>query len=376
MKITEVKAFALSFKLENAPRRGVGQPIKKDMVAVRVKTEDGITGYGEAHHALAPTLVADIVNQNLAPVVVGSNAMEVEELWQRMYLKQGQTHGPGNALYKAMSGIDVALWDARGKALKQPVYRLLGGAKKKTRVYAGGVCMGFKPPPALLEEAQRFVDRGFTALKLRMGDTVENDLARVRAVRAGLGDKVDIAVDMNTRYTFLDLQRALPGFEECKVYWIEEPFPPDAIADYAHFNARTHVPLACGENHFLRYQARQLLETKAIDVIQPDPCKAGGITETKKIADLAAAYRRAFAPHVGMSAIDSAACVHLLCATSNALIYEADGAAWNPFRDDLCSNYPKIVEGYIEPNERPGLGFDLDESLFSKLPGIPGPCYI
>ena len=166
-----------------------------DMVAVRVKTEDGITGYGEAHHALAPTLVADIVNQNLAPVVLGSHAMEVEEIWQRMYLKQGQTHGPGNALYKAMSGIDVALWDARGKALKQPVYRLLGGAKKKTRVYAGGVCMGFKPPPALLEEAQSFVDRGFTALKLRMGDTVENDLARVRAVRAGLGDKVDIAVD-------------------------------------------------------------------------------------------------------------------------------------------------------------------------------------
>lgn len=376
MKITEVKAFALSFKLENAPRRGVGQPIKKDMVVVRVKTEDGITGYGEAHHALAPTLVADIVNQNLAPVVLGSHAMEVEEIWQRMYLKQGQTHGPGNALYKAMSGIDVALWDARGKALKQPVYRLLGGAKKKTRVYAGGVCMGFKPPPALLEEAQSFVDRGFTALKLRMGDTVENDLARVRAVRAGLGDKVDIAVDMNTRYTFLDLQRALPGFEECKVYWIEEPFAPDAIADYAHFNARTHVPLACGENHFLRYQARQLLETKAIDVIQPDPCKAGGITETKKIADLAAAYRRAFAPHVGMSAIDSAACVHLLCATSNALIYEADGAAWNPFRDDLCSDHPKIVDGYIEPNERPGLGFDLDESLFAKLPGIPGPCYI
>lgn len=376
MKITEVKAFALSFKLDNAPRRGVGQPIKKDMVVVRVKTEDGITGYGEAHHALAPTLVADIVNQNLAPVVLGGNAMEVEEIWQRMYLKQGQTHGPGNALYKAMSGIDVALWDVRGKALKQPVFRLLGGARKKTRAYAGGVCMGFKPPPALLEEAQSFVDRGFTAIKLRMGDTVENDLARVRAVRAGLGDKVDIAVDMNTRYTFLDLQRALPGFEECKVYWIEEPFPPDAIADYAHFNARTHVPLAGGENHFLRYQARQLLETKAIDVIQPDPCKAGGITETKKIADLAAAYRRAFAPHVGMSAIDSAACVHLLCATSNALIYEADGAAYNPFRDDLCSGHPQVVDGYIEPNEAPGLGFEVDESLFSKLPGIAGPCYI
>lgn len=250
MKITEVKAFALSFKLENAPRRGVGQPVKKDTVIVRVKTEDGIVGYGEAHHALAPTLVADLVNTNLAPIVVGCNAMEVEDIWQRIYLKQGQTHGPGNALYKALSGVDVALWDARGKALKQPVYRLLGGSRKKIRAYAGGVCMGFKPPPALLEEAQSFVDKGFTAIKLRMGDTVENDLARVRAVRKGLGDKIDIAVDINTRYNFLDLQRALPGYEECRVFWVEEPFAPDAIADYAHFNARTHVPLAGGENHF------------------------------------------------------------------------------------------------------------------------------
>ena len=376
MKITEVKAFALSFKLENAPRRGVGQPIKKDTVIVRVKTEDGIVGYGEAHHALSPTLVADLVNTNLAPIVVGCNAMEVEEIWNRIYLKQGQTHGPGNALYKAMSGVDVALWDVRGKALKQPVYRLLGGARKKTRAYAGGVCMGFKPPSALLEKAQSFVDKGFTAIKLRMGDTVENDLARVRAVRKGLGDSIDIAVDINTRYSYLDMQRALPGFEECRVFWIEEPFAPDAIADYAHFNARTHVPLAAGENHFLRYQARELLEKKAVDVIQPDPCKAGGITETKKIADLAAAFRRAFAPHVGMSAIDSAACVHLLCATSNALIYEADGAAFNPFRDDLCSGYPKVVDGYIEPSEAPGLGLEVDESMFAKWPGIAGPCYV
>jgi L-alanine-DL-glutamate epimerase-like enolase superfamily enzyme len=181
MRITEVKAFALSFKLDNAPRRGVGQPIKKDTVIVRVKTEDGITGYGEAHHALAPTLVAELVNQ---------------------------------------------------------------------------------------------------------------------------------------------------------------------------------------------------MERKAVDVIQPDPCKAGGITETKKIADRAAAFRCAFAPHVGMSAIDASAGVHLLCATSNALIYESDCSAFNPFRDELCSGHPQVVDGYIEPSEAPGLGFEVDESLFAKLPGIAGSCYI
>jgi L-alanine-DL-glutamate epimerase-like enolase superfamily enzyme len=376
MKVTELKAFPLSIKLENAPRRGVGQPIKKDTVIVRVRTEDGITGYGESHHGLAPTLVADLVNQNLAPLVVGADAMAVEDLWQLIYAKQGQTHGPGWALYKALSGVDMALWDARGKALKLPVYRLLGGSRKKMRAYAGGVCLGFQPPAKLLEEAQGLIARGYTAIKLRLGDSVERDVERVRHVRKALGDGVDIMVDINTRYQYLDLQRALPALEECRVFWLEEPFAPDALSDYAHFNSRSRIPFAAGENHFTRFQARQLLETGAVDIIQPDPCKAGGITECKKIADLASAFKRPFAPHTGMSAIDAAACVHLLCATSNALIYEGDCAALNPFRDELCgSTALKVVDGFIEPSDAPGLGVEVDESLFTRFPGIPGPCY-
>ena len=376
MKVVEVKAVALSFKLENAPRRGSGQPVKKDTVVVKVRTEDGIVGWGEAHHALAPTVVADLVNQNLAPLVVGESVLAVEDLWQKIYQKQGQTHGPGWSLYKAMSGVDIALWDARGKALGQPVYRLLGGSRKKVRAYAGGVCLGYQPPAQLLAEAQGFVDRGYTALKLRLGDSVERDVERVRYVRKHLGDAIDIMVDVNTRYTWLDCQRALPALEECNVFWLEEPFTPDAVGDYAKTNAATRIPLAGGENHFTRYQARQLLETGAVDIIQPDPCKAGGITECKKIADLASAYRRAFAPHTGMSGIDAAACVHLLCATSNALIYEGDCAAFNPFRDELVAGGPVLVDGCVEPNDQPGLGIEVDERLFAKLPGIAGPCYL
>jgi D-galactarolactone cycloisomerase len=376
VKISEVKATALSFRLQNAPRRGTGQPVKKDMVVVRVRTEDGLYGYGEAHHALAPTVVADIVNHNLAPIVVGESALAVEDIWQKIYVKQAQTHGPGWALYKAMSGVDIALWDVRGKALGQPVYRLLGGSRKKFRAYAGGVCLGYQDPPKLLEEAQGFVARGYTALKLRLGDTVERDLERVRYVRKHLGDAIDIMVDVNTRYSYLDCQRAMAGLEECKVFWLEEPFTPDNIDDYAKINASTRIPLAAGENHFTRYQARQLLEVNAADILQPDPCKAGGITECKKIADLASAYRRAFAPHTGMSGIDSAACVHLLCAVSNGLIYEGDCAAFNPFRDKLVSGAPQVTAGYIEPSDAPGLGIEVDEALFDSMPGIPGPCYI
>lgn len=376
MRIVEVKGIALSFKLENAPRRGSGQPVKKDMVLVRVKTEDGIVGYGEAHHALAPTVVADIVNYNLAPIVVGQDAMAVEDIWQKIYVKQGQTHGPGWALFKAMSGVDIALWDARGKALNQPVYRLLGGSQKKIRAYAGGVCLGYQPPARLLEEAQGFVARGWTALKLRLGDTVESDIERLRYVRKHLPDSIDIMVDVNTRYSYLDAMRALPALEECGVYWLEEPFTPDNTADYSRVNATTRIPLAGGENHFTRYQARQLLEIAAVDILQPDPCKSGGISECKKIADLASAFRRSFAPHTGMSGIDGAACLHLLCATQNALVYESDCAALNPFRDDLVNGGPVLVDGHVAPNDKPGLGIEVDESMFDKLPGIPGPCYV
>jgi D-galactarolactone cycloisomerase len=376
MKIVEVTGTALSKKLEGMPRRGIGRPIKKDTVIVRVRTEDGIIGYGQAHDTLAPTIVADIVSQNLAPLTVGMDVMAVEDIWQNIYLRQGQTHGPGAALFHALSGVDMALWDARGKALGQPVYRLLGGAKKKIRAYVGGSSFGFKPPAALLEEAQGYVAAGFTALKLRLGDTVENDVARVRAVRNGLGDGVDIMVDANTQYSQLDAQRALPALEECNVFWLEEPFPPDAFSHYAHLNQRTRIPIAGGENHYFRYQFRQLLEMRAVDIVQPDPARSGGITECKKIADLAAAFRCAFAPHITTSGLDNAACVHLLCATSNALICEADCSPVNPFRDELVLGAPIIKDGYVEPNDAPGLGVEVDEGLFAKYPGIPGPCIV
>ncbi len=376
MKIVEVRATALSMPLQNTRPLGTGRPVKKDVVVVKLRTEDGIIGWGEAHHALAPTVVAALVNENIAPIVIGEDAMAVEEVWLKVYARQGQTHGPGWALYKALSGVDMAIWDARGKALGQPVYRLLGGAKKKIRAYAGGIALGWQPPPQLLDEARAFVAQGYTALKLRLGDSVERDVERVRHVRQHLGEAVDIMVDCNTRYTALDFARALPALEECSVFWVEEPFTPDNLADYEAFSRRTRLPLAAGENHFTRYQARQLLEGGAIGIIQPDPCKCGGVTECKKIADLASAWRRPFAPHTGMSAIDGAACVHLLCAASNGLIYEADCAAVNPFRDELVRGAPKVAGGFIEPGDAPGLGIDVDESLFARWPGIPGPCYV
>ncbi len=380
LAVRSVEAVALSVDLRNAANAvtlGTGTAIKKDVVVVRVRTEDGIVGYGEAHHALAPTVVADLVNQSLAPLVVGEDTLAVEHIWEKLYFAQGRTHGPGWAIWKAISGIDMALWDARGKALGLPVWRLLGGTRKRIRAYAGGICLGYQPPESLAEEALGYVRQGFTAVKPRVGDSIANDVARVQKVREVLGPGVDIMVDVNTKYTYQQMLQLLPPLEECGVFWIEEPFPPDAIRDYTLLSARSKVPIAAGENHFLRYQSRQLLEGEAAHILQPDASKAGGITETKKIADLAAAFRRPFAPHTSMSGINSAATLALLATCSNALIYEADLSALNPFRDELVHPRASIgPDGCVEPFDGPGLGIEVDESVFGRYPGIPGPCYV
>src|ERR687893_1897078 len=178
---------------------------------------------------------------------------------------------------------------------------------------------------------------------------------------------------MNTKYTYQQMLRLLPVLEEYGVFWVEEPFPPDALRDYSLLAARSRVPIAAGENHFLRYQSRQLLESEAVQILQPDPSKAGGITETKKIADLAAAFRRPFAPHTSMSGVNMAACLSLLTVASNALVYEADLSALNPFRDELVHPTPRVGEdGCVEAFDGPGLGVEVDEAAFARYPGIPG----
>ena len=376
-KIVEVSAFAMSF--DQSKRNltlGTGRVTKRDTIVVRIRTEDGIVGYGESHHALAPTVVAEQVRTNLAPLVLCEDALEVEYIWEKMYYSQGRTHSTGWGLWKAMSGLDMALWDIRGKALKQPLWRLLGGHKKRIRAYAGGMSLGYQAPESLAEEAMGYVSQGFTALKLRLGDTVAKDLARVRQVRKTIGDDVDIMVDVNTKHTMRDMLRLAPGLEEYNVFWIEEPFPPDALRDYALLAPHTRIPLAAGENHFLRYQARELLEQNAVQIIQADASKCGGVTEIKKIADLAAAFRRPMAPHTSMSGLNTAATLALLSTWPNALIYEADVAPHNPFRDELVSPKPVIgADGCIEAYDGYGLGVEVDESLFEKYPVIPGPSY-
>ncbi len=376
-KIVEVRASAHSCPFETKRvRMGLGANSKRDFVLVRIRDESGAVGIGEAHHGQNPTAMTAVIQEGMGSLILGADPLDGEGIWGRLNRQQVVTHGLGAGSITALAGIDNALWDLRGKLLGQPIYRLLGGAKRRIRAYAGGLSLGFKPPEELESEVAALVDEGYTAIKMRVGDTPANDAMRVGHIRRTFGDAIDIAVDAATRYDLLDIPDVLRYCEENRVYWLEEPFTPDNLPAYAELRRRTAIPIAAGENHYARPAFRALFEARAISICQADFCKSGGISEVKKIADMADAWHIPMAPHTSHSILSAAGNAHLLSAIPNGLIYEADVAAVNPFRTELAKGYTGVVDGHIEPPDGPGLGLELDESVLKRYPAIPGPCYI
>lgn len=377
MKIASVRADVYSCPFQGvAVTQGVGNMVKRDLVLIRVSAEDGTVGYGESHMGLNPTAIAEVVNHSMAPQVVGQDVFDAAGIWERVYRHQIVTHGLGAGSTIAFSGIDIALWDLRGKLLEQPVYRLLGGRNKSIRAYAGGMGLGWQDKETLATEVKKYVDVGYTAVKLRVGEGVDIDAERVSHVREAIGNGVDIALDAATRYRLEDMGPVLQYAEANRVLWLEEPITPDDVQGYAEIRRSTWVPIAAGENHYTRQAFRDLFTARAITICQADCTKAGGLSETMKIADMASAWHLRMAPHLSQSIISTAANVHLLCALPNAMIYEADISRINPWRDDLARNPLRVVDGYIQPNDEPGLGLDIDESILEQYPAIPGSSYV
>jgi L-alanine-DL-glutamate epimerase-like enolase superfamily enzyme len=379
MRIESITAYPLSFAIpkEFQVTLGIGSTIKRDCVLVKVVTTDGIVGWGEAHAGRAPGAVAQLANTTLRALVTGMDAADVVGVWQRIYKMQLASHGMGAACAIAMSGIDMALWDIRGKATGWPVYKLLGGGSKRIPAYAGGISLGYQPPEDLANEAQGFAEAGYRAMKLRIGDTPGNDIARVEAVRKRLGDDIDILTDANAAYSLSDVRRVMPALDAANVGWLEEPFPPHDHRRYAEARSFGRTPLAAGENHYTRFEMHRLLEDGVVTVIQPDVSKTGGITEGQRIAAMISAWKLSFNPHTSLTGLNVAACLHLLASVDNAGYFEADLSHYNPFRDDLC-NWQAIVgtDGFIAPPEGAGLGVEIDEKLLAKFPVIDGPGYV
>ena len=379
MRITDVEAFPISARIppERSNTVGIGRMVKRDAVIVKVTTEDGIVGYGEAHHARNPGAVAKLINTTMRDLVLGMDATDTVSVWSKVYRAQIGTHGMGAGSVIALSGVDMALWDARGKAVGWPLYKLLGGSARAVPAYAGGGgSLGHNTPEATTDEVSGFVEMGFRAVKIRLGQGRKQDVARLEAVRKGFPD-LAILTDANTAYSLDDARHVMPALEALDITWLEEPFPQHDMRSYEIASGFSKTPLALGENTYTRFEFVPHIEAGHVQILQPDVGKCGGVTEIMRIAAHASAYKIQIHPHGGVTGLDLMASVHVLSAIENGGYFESSEGC-NPLRSGpiIGSAYEIGADGCVRAPEQPGLGLEVDEDFIKAHPVIEGPGFI
>ena len=335
-----------------------------EWLVVEIFTDDGLVGVGNA--ALAPRVTKNTIEVYLRPLLIGQDPWDTEFLWQHMYRKT-MAFGRKGIGMAAISAIDIALWDILGKSSKQPVFRLLGGqTKPRIPVYASRLYS--VELSELAAEARKYKDEGYQAMKLRFGwgptdgaAGMERNVALVRTVREAVGDGIDIMADVYMGWTLDYAKRMLPLLEPFRPRWLEEPVIPDDIGGYADLKACGRIPIAGGEHEFTLYGFRELLERRAVDYIQFDTNRVGGISQARKICALAEAYSVPVIPHAGQMHN-----YHVVMASLNCPMAEyfpvVDVEVGNELFWYLFEGEPRAKNGFIDLDERvPGLGLTLNE---------------
>ena len=347
---------------------------RQTWVFVLVQTDDGITGVGEASVEGKERAVEAAV-QDLARFVIGRDPRRIEQNWQIMY-RHGFWRG-GIVLQSALSGIEQALWDIAGKALGVPAYQLLGGAARdRIELYTH---VGGNSPDELASRACELMEQGWRAFKTGSlgaegfsseGQWVRAAAERIGALRDAVGADVKIMVDAHGRHTpgqAIKLMRALEPFD---LFFFEEPVPPDNVAAYKRLRqAEIPVSLATGERLFSKWEYQSLIENQYVDIIQPDVCHAGGILEIRKIAALAETYYIRVAPHNPNGPVATAASLQLAACLPGFCILEY--VPNQPWRDRAILEPLRIVDGYVDLPDKPGLGVELDLNAIAQMPYQP-----
>jgi len=347
------------------PQSSMGTFTFHGWLVAEVFSDGGLAGIGNA--ALAPQLTKQAIDIYLKPLLIGQNPWDIEFLWQHMYRKTMAFGRKGIGMV-AISAIDIALWDLLGKAAKQPVFRLLGGRTKPTiPVYASRLYA--TEPGELAEEAKRYKDDGFKAMKLRFGwgpvdgaQGMQRNLDLVRTVRETVGNDVDVMADAYMGWTLDYAKRMLPLLEPFNLRWLEEPVIPDDIQGYAELKSYGRVPIAGGEHEFTLFGFRDLLQARALDYIQFDTNRVGGITQARKIAALAEAHGVPVIPHAGQMHN-----YHVVMASLNSPMAEyfpvVDVEVGNELFWYLFAGEPKAEGGFINlDDDVPGLGLSMNDA--------------
>ena len=335
-----------------------------EWLIVEVFSDDGHTGIGNA--ALSPQLSRAVVDLYLKPILLGADPWNLEFLWQQMYRKTMAFGRKGTAM-AAISAVDIALWDLLGKSARQPVYRLLGGrTKPRIPVYASRLYS--TPLGELAAEALRYKNEGYKAMKLRFGwgptdgaAGMQNNVALVRTVREAVGDGIDVMADAYMGWTLDYAKRMLPLLEPFRLRWLEEPVIPDDISGYAELKSYGRIPIAGGEHEFTVYGFRELLDKRAVDYVQFDTNRVGGISQARKICALAEAHSVPVIPHAGQMHN-----YHVVMSSLNCPMAEyfpvVEVEVGNELFWYIFDGEPRARDGFIDLNDDlPGLGLTINE---------------
>ena len=341
-----------------------------DTVIVAITTDDGLVGYGEAKAPVAPQVTKEIVDRLLAGIVLGADPRDVTVLWERMYAGMRVRGHKAGFYLEAMSGVDIALWDLAGKAAGVPIARLLGGSfRESVRVYASGLpTLDFNAPDEhyrqMSDEGKELQKAGYTGVKMALGRGIKGDLKSIRALRDAMGDDFIIYADAAGCYDTAQAMYLGKALEELGVAWFEMPIFPEDVDGYAELARQLTIPIAL-DSLTTRYETAEFIRKRALDVVQPDVCRAGGITECRRIAELADAFGVAFAPHISIgSAIHFVASAHLASAMPNTITSEY----WigkNPIGDNILEEPFALENGYMRTPTGAGLGVKINEKAMA-----------
>lgn len=366
MKIKGLEAKLVSIPLDT-PKYIATRKIKsREYLVVKITTENNIVGWGYTFGSINAKL---IVEKELKPLVKDEDPMFIEKIWNKMF-DNTLRWGRRGIYLRAISAIDIALWDVKAKVCGQPLYKLLGGYRQKIPVYASGgyYTSGGKKEEisAIREEMKQKAEDNFKGVKMKIGaENFELDIERIKAARDVLGEDRKLYVDVNNGWKLHQLtQKDIKKLESIGINWIEEPFMPDALDECRRFREKINIPIANGEVLTTKWDFKELLENKTTDIWQPDVTVVGGITEFKKVISLASIYNIPIAPHA-MHEIHS----QLAAAFPDSLSYILE---YFDTTADII-NYGKLLkeplqaeEGFVNVSEKPGVGIEFDEDLLNK----------
>lgn len=375
MKITKVTTHVLEAPIDRPFAFSQAWVDRRVGLVVEIETDAGLIGWGDGYGP--PWALATVIDRYYAPRLIGRSPLAGDAIWEELY-NALRDHGQRGVPIQALSAIDIALWDLRGKALGVPVHVLMGGPiRDSVRAYATGLYRRSDTPTenrAMLQaEAEGYLAAGFSAMKTKVGFGFRDDIELVEMLRETIGPDVELFVDANHGCDLVQAKRLAHAMDPLDIGWFEEPVEPEDIEGYAELRRTTTIPIAGGESSFTRYDFRRILEARAIDIIQPDTASCGGLTEAKRIADMAWTHGARYQPHVWGTGIGLAAAMQLLAVLpttapafgAHAPLLEYDSTP-HPFRQDLLVDPIRVEDGIAHVPQGPGLGIEIRRDVLER----------